>query len=112
MARADPGIAERLALHGNELPAIRALAKRQLQHAVRPRAPDLTRRPDRTKAVDADAARPNRNLPNPDVLIDDAGRGLRNEPLVDLRMRIDHQLGARGEQGLPSGLHGHVELRR
>src|SRR5258708_1101919 len=79
---------------------------------VRHPVPHLAVGTTRAESVVADAAGAHSNLAYPGRGVRHLGGRLRLEPFVNLRMRVDDQLRARGVQRVPRRLYRHVVLRR
>src|SRR5690348_5668256 len=99
----------RAAARGYELPRIRAVAKRQLQHAeLLAQVHFAIRRNERVGRVQPLASGTDDELADPVHGIGDARGRLGREPLVVAHLRVDDQLGVRGVQVVPERLHRRV----
>ena len=109
-ASATPGIRERLAGNGDELPGIRPVSQREPQHAGDSGSSHLAVRLGRRDGARPHPARAHRELPDPPLRIEHPGRTLRREALVQLVVRVEHERGAGGVEIVPErldlGAHG------
>src|SRR5256886_2794422 len=112
MAIAGPYVGERESVDRDELPGVAVAAEGELQGPGGAAVVYLAvRRRSAVEAVDPDSAGADRELPDADLGIGGATGLLRGEALVDLVVRIDHDLRPGGVEIVPQRLHGVVHRR-
>src|SRR5437016_11162091 len=99
MARSATAVGEAQARNRDELPGVAVGGKREFQDTRRAAVVHLAvRRRAAGEAVDADAAGTDRELPDAQLGIGGAARRLWGETLVNLVVRVDHDLRPGGVQ--------------
>src|SRR5690242_19633310 len=104
MAAPRPGVGERAAGDGHELPAIAGGREGQFQDPGCAARARLAVGLDRVEAVEPDPAGADGELADAARLIYDAGGRLWREALVQLVVRVEHELRARRVQVVPQRL--------
>ncbi len=100
------GVGERLAGDGQELPRVVERVEREQQGAVGHAVPHFAVRSRPAGILQVQAAGAHDELADAVDRICHPGRALRREPFVHGVVRINHDVGAVGVQGVPQRLHG------
>src|SRR2546422_413227 len=112
MARSATAVGEAQPGNRDELPTVAVGGKREFQDTRRAAVVHLAvRRRAAAEVVDPDAAGTDGELPDAQLGIGRAARSLRSEALVDLVVRVDHDLRPGGVEIVPQRLQDRKSTR-